>query len=244
VISYRNRIGLDSVPNQGNDGRQFPWDHGQGYQRDEKGFPRERQNSHLKFLHYRDQGPGRTQVATAKHFGTSRTAINELALKFNWVGRAKEWDARTEESATNPDLAPPLPQPLLEAASRPPVELVSSRNPDALPSLPPEIRAKELEHEQMLEMFREESESLGRHQMKLARAMTQIASKSVARMLERQELLKSREIPSFVASACSLAASAHHNWGRAIGVDRLLLQMERAVLELDARVIEDAEVIG
>lgn len=222
----------------------YPWDRGQGYPRDQNGFPRERESSYLKFLHYRDLGPSRTQRDTRLHFGKSRNAISELAIRYNWAARAKAWDARAEESAQNQDLAAPLPKQLLAAASQPPAQLLPTHNQDAESGTLAEIREKEREHEQMLEAFRSESEALGRNQMKLARAMTQIASKSVQQMMNRQELLRPRDIPSFVATACSLAASAHHNWGRAIGVDRLLLQMERAVAELEARTVEDAEVIG
>ncbi len=220
---------------------EHPWDRGGGYPRDDKGLPRERVSSYEKFLHYLHQGPGRTKASTAKQCGLRADSIYELASKFSWDQRCHAYD---QSAAVAPAVAP-LPERLVQAATQAAALVPRQDSPMAvLEELPEDLLAREREHEDMLEQFRLESEQLGRSQMTVARAMTSMVSKSLRQMVDQQKTLDVRSIPSFVSAACSLAASAHHTWGRAIGVDRLLLQMERSVMEAEQQVIEDAEVIG
>lgn len=239
-----------------------PWSRGCGYPRDEKGLPKERTSSYERFLHYLNQGPQRTRAETAIAFGTSKQAIGTLALKFNWAGRAAEFDSLVfkhgvripktlQEAASEPS---PLTKPWTAAAKTVDEMAQAAQGAEASPDgqtlVPamPQFGGREQEHLEALEEFRRESETLGRRQMAIARGMTQLASASVAEMLSNRALLRARELPSFISAACSMAAAAQHNWGRAIGVDRLLLTMEQAIAdreqELVARAAQDIEVIG
>lgn len=230
------------------------WDRGQGYPRDERGLPKEGTKAFEKFRHFLSLGPRRTKVATALAFSANRASISELASKYRWDERAAAWDEAHglafSEKTSQSEIQPDIPERLQAVASQPPDLKLSAEKPDApssalaLNPVEDRIRAKELEHERMLEEFRAESEALGRRQMQIARGMTSIVGNSVAHMLKTQETLSARSIPGFISAACTLAAAAHHTWGRSIGVDRLLLQMEQAVAELERRTIEDAEVIG
>lgn len=227
------------------------WDRGQGYPRDERGLPKEGVKAYQKFRQFLSQGPRRTKVATARAFGAAPSSIHELATKYRWDERALAWDERyglaTPRQSENPLIDPEIPERLQEVASQPPAGVPGvqeTENPVLLDPVEATIRAKEQEHERMLEEFRSEAELLGRRQMQIARGMTSLVGSSVAEMLTRREILNARSIPGFISAACTLAAAANHNWGRAIGVDRLLLQMEQAVAELERRTVEDAEVIG
>jgi hypothetical protein len=227
------------------------WARGQGYPRDARGLPKEGRKAYDRFQQFLALGPKRTKAATARALGMATSSIHQLATKYCWDERAKAWDSQHGlafgDESENPNFQPPIPDRLQAVASQPHDTLPGPENPAAPLALNPvadEIRAKELEHEQMLEEFRREAELLGRRQMSIARGMTQLVGSTVAEMLASKETLPVRLIPGFISSACTLAAAAHHGWGRAIGIDRLLLQMERAVMELEARTIEDAEVIG
>lgn len=230
------------------------WDRGQGYPRDEHGKPKEGRNAHVKFKEYLALGPKRTKAALARLLGAANSSVHQLATKYCWDERAKAWDAAHglafASKTENQEIELPIPERLQEVASQPVTASADPENPKpamaplALNPVDDRIRAKEQEHERMLEEFRSEAEALGRRQMQIARGMTSIVGNSVAQMLKSQETLSARAIPGFISAACTLAAAAHHTWGRSIGVDRLLLQMEQAVSELERRTIEDAEVIG
>jgi hypothetical protein len=202
-------------------------------------LPGESEGSYEKFLHFRDQGPDRKKITTAAHFGVSRPTVTMLSKRWNWIERAQAWDVAKELYS---DDALTLPERLQQAASR--VERGALAHPEAYESLTvsPEVRARELEHEQVLEEYRAEYESLGRRQMKIARAMTNIAGNSVAAMVKSGETLHPRAIPGFLQSAIALGQAAHQNWGKSIGVDRLLLTMQQAVMEMEQRAIQDAAV--
>lgn len=218
-------------------------------------MPKEGRKAYEKFQQFLALGPRRTKAATARAFGAAGSTIHQLAGKYRWDDRAKAWDVHHgllfDDKSEIPIPLTPIPERLQQVASQAVAPAVDEQNPVAaieLQSVADEIRALELEHERKMEEFRSESETLGRHQMKLARAMTQITSKSISRMIERDEILHPRAIPGFISAACTLAASAHHIWAKSIGVDRLLLSMERAVMELEQRTlndaVQDAEVIG
>lgn len=227
------------------------WDRGQGYPRDERGMPKEGKTAHAKFQQFLALGPKRTKAALQRLTGNAPSSIHQLATKYCWDERAKAWDERHglafADETEVPEIDVPIPERLQEVASQPPTRKAVDEKPVTAITLNPveaEIRAREEEHERKLEEFRNEAELLGRRQMQIARGMTQLVSNSIAEMLATKETLNARAIPGFISSACTLAAAAHHGWGRAIGVEKLLLSMERAVAELEQRTIEDAEVIG
>jgi hypothetical protein len=231
--------------------RQEIWERGQGYPRDERGMPREGEKAYARFKHFLAQGPKRTKTETAKAFGILRGSVSVLASTYHWDARARAWDEQHglafSEKTSSVEIEPEIPERLQEVASQPPAQRSDSEKLVAtvnLSQVDADIRAKEEEHERKLEEFRSEAELLGRRQMQIARGMTQIVGNTVAEMLAGRETIHPRSIPGFISSACTLAAAAHHGWGRAIGVEKLLLSMERAVAELEQRTIEDAEVIG
>ena len=48
------------------------------------------------FEHYRDQGPGRSQAATAKALGKSRQIVGKWSHENGWVERCAAWDAECD----------------------------------------------------------------------------------------------------------------------------------------------------
>lgn len=248
------------------------WERGQGFPRDENMCPRESSATYERFLYYLNlptKNERRTFTAVAKQFNVTLPTTGEMAGRFRWKERAAAFDAHNLAAAllvSADRMEEPLPERLeryaAKAAQTPkpspksadaeaPAQAQAQTGPQEVESMALSaelierrevISELEREHERMLEEFRSQSEKLGRSQMQLARAMTGIVSHSVQTLLAERRTLDSRTIPGFVQSACTLAAAAHQNWGRAIGVDRLLLTMERAVAESEQQTIQEAEV--
>lgn len=152
----------------------------------------------------------------------SRQAVAQSAKRWNWELRA----AAHDDHAVLADC--PAPGRLHEAAAAAPI---TSLVTDA-------TRQAEREFLALLEQYRGAVEALGRDEFQVARGMVAVSRRSVAKLLEEGCTLSARDLPSFVNSAASLAAAAQHQWGKSIGVDRLLMQMEQAMAVADAEVLD------
>jgi ferric-dicitrate binding protein FerR (iron transport regulator) len=93
----------------------------------------------------------------------------------------------------------------------------------------------EAQHIEALAQFREEAERLGRAQARLSRGLTQAAAKQAARIIASDAPLSPRDVASLATTAAALASSGLATWGKSIGVDVLLSQMQAAV---ESRTIE------
>jgi hypothetical protein len=152
----------------------------------------------------------------------SRQAVAQTAQRWNWELRA----AAHDDYAVLADC--PAPGRLHEAAAAAPILSLAS---DA-------TRQAEREFLDLLEQFRDAVQALGRDEFQVARGMVAVSRRSVAKLLEEGRTLSARDLPAFVNSTVTLAAAAQHQWGKSIGVDRLLLQMEQAMTVADAEVLD------
>jgi hypothetical protein len=148
-----------------------PWDR----------LPGESFAAHARFLHFRDQGVCREQKITADAFGVSKPTIHGQCRRFRWIERAKAWDEHVEISRDST----PLPVRFLKAAA--PSTTGSQSSTIAVDSTD---RAREVDFEALLEVFRAESEQVGKSQMQLARAFTSAAGRNVARILKADHPLR------------------------------------------------------
>lgn len=209
----------------GSEPTMHPWDR----------LPGESVAAHTRFLHFRDQGMCREQKITAEAFGVSKPTIHGQCLRFRWLERAKAWDQHIELDHESS----PVPARLLTAA----VAASTPGHHSSAPKVDDIERAREIDHEGLLETFRAESEQVGKAQMQLARAFTSAAGRNVARILKTDQPLNARDVAVLASASCTLAASATATWGRAIGVDRLLSQMA-AMVELEERqALQQVEVV-
>lgn len=220
-----------------------PWSRGKGYPVDERGFPAETDAAYERFEFFLGLGPERSQLAVAEHFGLSRGRTSQLAKTYAWHERAKAYDQALafrdlEQAAANRYGTPPPPT-VEVPVPEPPAETPEPVEPDQSTAL----ALRNLEHERELEEYRQATEDLGRRQFTIAKAMTGILGRSVQQMVEERRVLQPREMASFVAASLSLAAQGQQNWGRAIGVERLLMQMEAAAVEFEHR-MKAAEASG
>lgn len=179
--------------------------------------------SFARFEQFLRQGPNRSLAAIARLNGVSRAAIHETARRYSWIARAAAWDDAQAISVC------PAPERLKEAAAAPitTTTVVSD-----------ETRAAERDYLASVELYRGCVEALGKAQMVTARAMTEKARRSVAALLEDDRPLTASQLPAFVSATTALAAAAQQNWSKSIGVDRLLQQMEQALIAVDAEMVD------
>ena len=181
-------------------------------------LPRESDRAFARFKHYAEQGPARQLQITARAFGIAPSTAHEQARRFSWAERAARWDA--EQAATTP-LLPPL-------VSRSAVVAADPQGLDA-------------EHWAALEEFRNEAEQLGKGHVRLARGLSAAATKNAARLLKSDKPLSPRDIASLATTSAQLASSGTALWGKAVGLDRLMAEMEHLAREATDAQVLDAE---
>jgi hypothetical protein len=159
--------------------------------------------SFARFQEYLRQGEDRSLASVARWAGVSRAAIHESSQRWDWVSRAKAFDA---ENA----LADPLP-------------LARVLEP-VTPGADHDLDAELLE---ALEEFRAEVEQAGRGHLRLARGLSVAAARNAAR-LAGSDRLNARDVAALASASTQLAASGMALWGRAIGAEQLIARMEAA----------------
>jgi BMFP domain-containing protein YqiC len=184
--------------------------------------PGEPEPSYARFRIFLDLGPSRSLAAIARAAGVSRQAVAQTAQRWNWELRA----AAHDDHAVLADCQ--APGRLHEAAAAAPIRSLVTEA----------TRQAEREFLALLEQFRGSVEALARDEFQVARGMVAVSRRSVAKLLEEGRTLSARDLPAFVNSTVILAAAAQHQWGKSIGVDRLLLQMEQAMTVADAEVLD------
>ncbi len=97
----------------------------------------------------------------------------------------------------------------------------------------------EAEHLAELEAFRAESERMGKAQFRLARGLNTAAARNAARILASDKPLSPRDICALANASVLLANSGASMWGKSIGVDALMRQMETAIEAPSVEVLPD-----
>jgi hypothetical protein len=187
-----------------------PWDR----------WPRESQDAYRRFLHFRDGD--RQLKSTAMAFALAPSTVHEQSRRFRWLERCRAWDA-ANVCASDVDVI---------GAFKPAI----SSDAGCLSEGEVHIEAAR-EHAAFLESFREECEAAGRSTLKLARGMTACATRGAARLLRDDVALSPREIVALAGVSAQLATAGQAQWGRAIGVDRMLMQLESVISAVDAGAI-------
>lgn len=178
--------------------------------------PGESEASFARFRVFLQLGPDRSLAAVARHFSVSREAVRQQASRHDWDRRAAAWDA------AHPPAADP-------AGGLAVLEPVLARQGDDL----------EAEHLAELEAFRAEAEKLGKAQFRLARGLNTAAARNAARILASDKPLSPRDICALANASVLLANSGASMWGKSIGVDALMRQMEAAIEAPTVEVLPD-----
>jgi hypothetical protein len=159
--------------------------------------------SFARFQEYLRQGADRSLASVARWAGVSRAAIHESSQRWDWVSRAKAFDA---ENA----LADPLPL----------AQVLAPVTPRADDDLDTELL-------EALEMYRAEVQQAGQSHLRLARGLSVAAARNAAR-LAGSDRLTARDVAALASVSTQLAASGMALWGRAIGAEQLISRMEAA----------------
>ncbi len=173
--------------------------------------PGESAASFARFEAFLQAGPDRSLAGVARVYGVSRAAIHQQASKYGWDQRAAAYDA-----AHLPEAA--LPAVLAPVVAHPTEDLGA-------------------EHLAALEEYRLEAERLGKAHARLARGLTQAASKNAARLIASDKPLSPRDVAHLATTAAALTSNGLATWGRAIGVDLVLRRM-RADIETQVELID------
>jgi hypothetical protein len=144
-------------------------------------------------------------AAVARTFAVSREAVRQTATRWHWVERSAAYDSAYPTAADLPAV----------------LESVTPIRPGEGKGLPEEYLL-------VLEQFRSEVEATGRGHVRLARGLSAAASKNVARVLNSDQPLTPRDIAALASTSAALANSGVGLWSKALGVERLLQQMEMA----------------
>jgi hypothetical protein len=184
-----------------------PWDR----------WPRESVDAHRRFLHFRDGD--RQLKSTANAFGLACSTVHEQSRRFRWLERCRAWDAARVCASEPRDME----------QSTPSICSGLGATPEAGGCF-----GSAHEHVTALEDFRQECEAAGRSTLKLARATAACATRSAARLLREEVALTPREIVALAGVSAQLAVAGQAQWGRAIGVDRMLTQLESVISVIDS----------
>jgi hypothetical protein len=131
----------------------------------------------------------------------SREAVRQTATRFAWPARAAAYDSSCLPAAELPSVLQP-------AIAR---------------------RADNLDPDYALELeeFREQAERLGKAHVRLARGLSTAAARNAARILASDKPLSPRDICALANASVLLANSGQAMWGKAIGVETLLAQVQQ-----------------